>query len=113
MIEEDIITALDTTFGGRVFPDTAPQGTALPFCVYQQVGGQTTNTFCGGGGKRNARIQFWVWSRDRATTTTKILALEAAVTDSPLLGVALGGPTSRYDDATKTYGAQQDFSFWS
>lgn len=114
MIEETIISALSATFGSRVFPDTAPPGTAMPFCVYQQVGGQTANAFCGGSAKRNSRIQIWVWSMDRKTTTTKILAAEAALTaGSPIMAVSLGGFVSRYDDATKTYGAQQDFSVWS
>lgn len=113
MIEETIVTALGTLFGGRVYPDTAPMNVTYPFCVYQQVGGQPSNTFCGNTDKQNARIQFWVWSRSRSEANTLMRSAEAILTATPILGVSQGGLVARYDDATKTYGANQDFSFWS
>lgn len=113
MIEEDIVTALSILFGGRVYPDTAPADAAMPFCIFQNVGGLPSNTLCGDTDKQNTRIQFWVWSTTRKEANTKMRAAAAVLTAAPLRGVSQGGLVARYDEATKRRGAQQDFSFWS
>lgn len=116
-IEEDIVAELATLFDGRVYPDTAPPSAEYPFCVYQQVGGVSVATLCGSG-SRNARIQFWVWAKPapdgggRSEASTLMRSLAAALTDAPLRAVPIGELVARYDDVTRTYGAQQDFSFW-
>ncbi|MGV1017433.1 MAG: DUF3168 domain-containing protein [Fluviibacter phosphoraccumulans] len=112
MIEADIYAAIQSLFAGRVYPDTAPMGVAYPFCVYQQVGGVPSNTFCGNTDKQNARIQFWVWSRTREEANELSRLCEAILTQPTLYGVSQNSLVARYDEATKTYGAQQDISFW-
>jgi hypothetical protein len=112
MIEQDIYSAIQAVFSGRVYPDTAPMGTTYPFCVYQQVGGVPSNSFCGNTNKQNARVQFWVWSRSREEASQLSRLIESILTQPPLRGVSQNSLVARYDEPTKTYGAQQDISFW-
>lgn len=111
-MEEDIVSALTALFSGQVFPDTAPHDAIRPFCIYQQVGGRPSNTFCGDTDKQNARVQFWVWANTREEANTMMRAAAAALAAAPLLATAMAPLTSVYNDITKSYGAQQDFSIW-
>jgi hypothetical protein len=113
-IEPTLSGAIASLFGGRVYPDTAPQGAAYPFCVYQQVGGVTPLSLCVGvPATRNGRFQFWVWARSRVEASTLMRSVESALTSSTAIrAVPLGALIARYEDVTDTYGAQQDFSIW-
>ena len=115
-LEEDIVSAISGLVGGRVFYMTAPFNTPLPFILYSHVGGRPTYTFCGDTTKQNARIQFNVWDEIEATSAAQSVdimrQLAAIVTAAPLRATSQGGLQSVYDEATKTYGTRQDWSFW-
>lgn len=111
-IETDLYTAINGTFAGGAFADTAPATTTLPFCIYQGVGGQPISTFCGNNDSNNV-IQFWVWAKTRNEANTKMRELAAIVTAAPLRGVSQGGFVAEFNEVTRTYGAMQRFSFWS
>lgn len=112
MIEEDIHEALEPLFGDRVYPDTAPQGAVRPFCTFQQVGGQAPNTLCGGTTQRNGIFQFNVWGKTREQSSDLMRQAEVILTGTTLRGVAQAALVARWDPTTRTYGAQQDISFW-
>lgn len=119
MVEPAIVSALSSLFGGRIFSGYVPPGTAHPFCIYQHVGGRPSNTFCGDTDKQNTRIQFHVWcarepSGGGSTQAMTLMRQVAGIlTAAPLYGVSQGGPIDVPDDATKTHGVHQDFSFWA
>lgn len=116
-IEPTIVAAISSLFGGRVYPDTSPEGVTYPFCIYQNVGGIPVNTLCGGG-RFNSRIQFWIWAKPlpsgggRVQANTLMGQVADILTADPINGIAQGGTVGAYDDVTRCYGAQQDFSFW-
>lgn len=112
MIEPTIVAALSSLFGGRVYPDTAPAGATHPFVIYQQVGGVPSETLCGDTDARNARIQFVVWAKNRPQASTLMRQAAAILTAAPIRGVSQGELIARHDEATRTYGAMQDFSIW-
>lgn len=113
MIEETIVAACEKIFGkGNVYPDKGPFNGTRPICTYQFVGGIPSNTFCGNTDKQNARVQFNVWSKQRLTSNQLIRKLEAVLTEPPYRAVSVGGMAGDYEEATKTYGCRQDFSFW-
>ena len=111
-IETDLYAAINATFAGGAFADTAPADNPTPFCIYQNVGGQPVTTFCGDA-ERNNVIQFWVWAATRNEANTKMRALASIVTAAPFRAVSQGGLSAEFDDITRTYGAMQRFSFWS
>ncbi|USE78908.1 DUF3168 domain-containing protein [Cupriavidus gilardii] len=112
-VEGELKRALDGLVGGRVYPDTAPDGVQLPFIVYQQVGGTPLEFLAGVPDKRNGRFQIEVWASRRAEASGLIRQVEDIVrTDPVLLGTTLAGALATYDDVLNWYGAQQDFSIW-
>lgn len=111
-IEADIVTALNTLFGNRVFPDTADQNTPRPFCIYQHIGGVPISTFCGEPVRKNEVLQFTVWGENRVAVNALMRQMAAILTAAPLYGVSQGGFVGIYDEPTRSRGARQDFSFW-
>jgi hypothetical protein len=104
--------ALKALVNGRVYPDVAPAGVSRPFVVYQSVGGVDETTFDGADTLQNSRMQVSVWATSRSEAATIIQQVRAALTAEPVLGVPIGAPVSVYEDDTKLYGSQQDFSIW-
>ncbi|WP_250451203.1 DUF3168 domain-containing protein [Caballeronia sp. ATUFL_M2_KS44] len=104
--------ALKALAGGRVYPDVAPASPTKPYIVYQSIGGTDETTFDGADTLQNSRMQVSVWSISRSEAATLIQQVRAALTAEPVLGVPIGAPVSVYEDDTKLYGSQQDFSLW-
>ncbi|WP_438391081.1 DUF3168 domain-containing protein [Caballeronia sp. DA-9] len=105
-------TALKTLAGGRIYPDVAPASPLKPYVVYQSVGGVDETTFDGPDTLQNSRMQVFVWSISRSEAATIIQQVRGALTAAPVNGVPIGAPVSIYEDVTKLYGSQQDFSIW-
>lgn len=113
-VEEHIHTTLAALAGGRVYPDVAPEGTAAPYIVYQQVGGQGLNHTEGTlPTAENCRIQLATWCASRIEATTLAQQAEALLLAATAFqATTLGNRTSLLDDDTNLRGARQDFSVW-
>lgn len=111
-LEAEIKTALAGIAGGRVYPDTTPDNPTHPCVIYQQVGGEVINQLEGGDpGLDHARIQIWVWSKSRLTTSATMRQVRVALADT-LSAYAFSAPVSQYDDVLKLYGARCDYGIW-
>jgi len=115
--EQDIVEAVQSLVGGRVFLGVAPEGTILPYLTFMHVGGDgggLTQTFCGVGEPEMVRIQFNYWgpANDRTAAVPGMRAVRAILLAPPFLGTPEGGIVGRYDPHAKLYGAMQDISFW-
>lgn len=112
-VEADIYNALKGLVSNRAYPDTALAGAALPFLVYQQVGGDPLNFLAGVPDKRNGRFQVDVWAASRATASALIRQVEDALRSSATLNAdTMTGAISTYNPDTGLYGSSQDFSIW-
>lgn len=113
-VEERLQAVLGALAGGRVYPDVAPQGTAAPYIVFQQVGGQGLNHTEGSvPAAENCRIQLATWSTSRIEATTLAQQAEALLLlATSFQATTLGNRTSLLDDDTGLRGARQDFSVW-
>lgn len=111
MLEILMAEVLAPLVGNRVFPDTAPANTALPFVIYQKVGG-VEPIYADGSlpDKENARVQVQVWARKRSEAASMMRQVKAALCAAPALAVPLGADVARNEDGF--LGAQQDFSIW-
>ena len=97
----------------QVFPDFAPPGTAAPYVVYQQVGGQVADLLEGGPAlKRNARMQVIAWADTRLQAAELMRQIDDVLRSAPLYAEPLGDQIARADPAVQLRGAQQDFSLW-
>ena len=62
--------------------------------------------------KDNARVQVWVWAKNRPDASTIARQARAAIIGSNLQANTLAAPVSTYDETMKLYGARTDFSLW-
>lgn len=111
---EAALHALLLTLCPRVYPDAAPAGTARPFIVWQQVGGQALryadNT---APALRHRLVQVSVWTASR----TEALALVRSVEDALCAATAFtarpsGESRSSAEPDIGFYESQQDFDIW-
>lgn len=114
-IEADIFTAIKSLAGNRCFPDFAPLSTARPYITYVQIGGEAIsyldNTVPDG---KIGRFQINVWGDTRASVSTLMLQVEAAMIQATAFQARpLSAPSSDYDHDSLVYGAMQDFSVFS
>ncbi|MDR6447482.1 hypothetical protein J2794_003598 [Paraburkholderia terricola] len=107
-----VYAVLKVLVGGRVYPSVAPAGVTRPYIVYQGVGGQDETTFDGPDSLQNRRVQVVVWSTIAGEADSINEQVRAALAAEPVGGVPLGAPVDVYEDDTKLYGSQQDFSIW-
>lgn len=112
--EATLYTLLSGLVAGRVFPDVAPEGSALPRIVYQQVGGQGLSFIDGTmPSKENGRMQIACWATTRAAAIALAKQVEAAVCGSSALqAIPLGARMSDFEPDTGLYCSMQDFSVW-
>lgn len=112
-VESDLVALLSSTFSGRLYPDTAPIGTAMPYATWQQVGGAAVNPYSGSlPGYGEMRIQINVWSKTRDDANTLMRTVENLLRPNPFAGRPIGALIARYEETTGARGAQQDFSVW-
>lgn len=113
--ESILYNTLRSLVADRVFPDVAPEGTALPYCTFQQVGGTAINFINGGlPSKRNGRYQVNCWGQSRLQAALLARQVEDALRQVVALQTTvLAAPVAEYEEDTKLYGCRQDFSFWT
>lgn len=113
-LESELVTVLQTVIP-RVYPDSAPAKTALPYCVYHQIGGEAP-TFLDNAvpSKRNALIQIDIYYATRGAAKTAMLAVESALTlATSFQARPVGAMRGTLDDESDIRGASQDFSVWA
>jgi hypothetical protein len=111
--ETDLVALLSSTFSGRLFPDTAPAATAMPYATWQQVGGVAVNPYSGAAPEYGEmRLQVNVWSKTRAEANSLMRTVESLLRPNPFAGRPIGALIAIYEETTGARGAQQDFSVW-
>ena len=112
-LETDIVALLGPLVGGRCYSDESPDGAALPFIVYQGVGGQVVEFMEQAiGSEENIRLQVVVWSRTRLEANAIIRQARAAIIGSTMQVSTLGAAAWLSNEPLKLRGARQDFSIW-
>lgn len=98
----------------RTFPKEAPHGTALPYVVWEHIGGQSLRFLDNTApDKRNAFIQITAWAQTAKGAMDLLRAIEERVcTSTAFYCTAQGEPTPAYDDGDVLDGYLQSFSIW-
>lgn len=113
MIEPELVAILGDLVGNRVFPDVAPEGTALPYCLYEQIGGKPFQYLTADPTiEKSSLIQISVWSLTRAEAKELIGKIEDALIVAPLHATVASGARSAFDQEADERGFMQDFYFW-
>lgn len=113
-IEAKLNAALAGLVGGRLYPNLAPEAAAVPYIVFQQVGGaavtyerdEVVNL-------RNGRFQIAVWSdRYQEAVSISQQAEAALITTADLQARPIGALVARVEANPRRHGAMQDFTIW-
>lgn len=114
-IEERIYSALQALVGGRVCADFAEEGTALPYIVYQNVGGQPLSFLDGSApAKEFSRVQVSTWCATRLEASALGKLVEDTLRAAPDVQVeVLTGRPATFDEETGYRGTRQDFNFFT
>jgi hypothetical protein len=113
-LEQTLQTAL-VALCPRSYPDVAPEGTATPYVVWHQFGGQAPiYTESALIDRRNAYVQINVWADTKAASATLSLQIEQALVAHPVLQAEpQNALQAAYDEDTTLRGSMQDFSIWA
>lgn len=98
-----------------VFPDYAPNDTALPYVTWMQVGGSLISPLANTvPNKRCAFIQVNTHCATRVEATALALAIEEALITSNLFNARPNAAfTSTFDEVLEFRGTVQDFTIWA
>jgi hypothetical protein len=113
-VEADLQTVL-TSVVARSFPDFAPTKTGLPYCTFQQIGGEAVNYVDATMPDHDhGEFQVNVWAATRKEAKALIKQIDAALRGAAAFTARpVSGPVSDFDADMKRYGSRQDFSIWS
>lgn len=114
-MESDLVTLLQSICP-RIFPDVAPAGTAVPYVVWQSLGGEALRYGDGTApDKRNTYLQVAVWSATRAEALALIRQIEDALCASSAFAAIKpeSEANSTWEQATQRYGSIQRFDLWA
>ena len=75
----DSIVAAATGLAGRIYPFSAPAGTAFPHAVFQRISTRRAHTLDGPDGLAIARVQFDIFSQTHAAARTIADAARSAL----------------------------------
>jgi len=89
-VSRNIATYTGSGSSAKIYPNTAPQGTAPPYVVYSQVSNFHEHTLTASAGVARPLIQFVCWDNDSVTTDAMGDALRK---DLDGFGPALMGST--------------------
>ena len=104
---------LSAMVGARIYPDVAPEGVAVPYCVWQEVSTVPINALDGHNGLNNFRIQvvsIGVTALISRNVAAQVRAAMAAATLFKSLEVDFG--SADFEVGSKMLGARSDFSLW-
>lgn len=113
---ESDLNALLLTISPNVYPDVAAPGAALPYVVWQEIGGQALRYGDGTApDKRNAYLQVAVWSSTRGEALALIRQIEEVFCLSSIFAAISpsGEAISAYEPDTERYGSIQRFDIWA
>lgn len=113
--ETEVYGALSGLVSGRVFPDVAPFGTAMPYMTWQKVGGYPIH-YIGNDAvnKEHSLVQVNVWAASRIEANSLARQVEDALR---LLSSSACRPESAaisiHEPGLNMYGTHQEFSIFS
>lgn len=112
-LESDLQQALASVIP-RVFPTVAPYETAMPYAVWQRIGGDPVQFFDGRlADRRHAEVQVEVWAATTKEASEVLAEMVSALLAAPALTVTVRSePLDSFDDADERRGVLQSLSIW-
>lgn len=114
-LETDLIAALKTVCP-RVFVETAPHGTQMPYLTWQRYGGKASRYLDNTAPDwRNAYVQISAWAETSRQAFSLLASVEFVLCEAPAAGFHAAPKeeaSSAFSEDDAIRGAQQDFDIW-
>ncbi|WP_225783333.1 DUF3168 domain-containing protein [Xenophilus sp. Marseille-Q4582] len=99
---------------GRSYPIVAPEGTATPYAVWQQVGGSDQSFMDNTRAKKHGRVQIAIWGPSPAALAPLRETLELTLrARTDITCTPADAHVMTHEPATGLYGLRQDWNIWS
>ena len=109
-----IYTALSAAFGGRVYPQVAPDWTPAPYAVYGAIASAPITTLANGSPIESSRYQLDVWGNTYLEAHTLAESARAAMLAIAYpISVILIMQADQYEPDVKLHRVIQDYSIWN
>ena len=115
MSMETTLATLLSAICANTYPDVAPEGAAMPYVTWQQLGGASMRYADNAPmDKRYPLVQVSVWSATRLSSLALIRQIEDALcATADFVAEPQGEPFSLYELDTQRYGNIQRFDIWA
>jgi hypothetical protein len=112
-LQSDIVTALSSVAGGRVYPQVAPQNAPLPLVVYRIANKSPLGTLNGTTGDIQSAVVFECWaesySEALSTADAVVSAIDGAATLTSYRDSSAG---EDYEPAIDAFVEPVYYGFW-
>lgn len=111
--KQEFVSLVEVAVGGRLYPQTAPDGTPLPYATWAQVGGPS-QTYLEGveSEKEGARIQINVWDKDDMKADAIMRQVSDIAIAKPICGEPQGAASMAHTVKPNLRGMKRDFIIW-
>ena len=100
---------VDAFVSGRVYPDVAPQDSALPAVVFERIGTEYLNTIHGTAIAQKASLEVWCMAETRAAAESVCTAVETAARTADFITV---GRRAEFDNEQLVWATVLSVDFW-
>lgn len=112
-IQSDIITALASVAGGRIYPQAVPEGIAMPFVVYRRTSQDPLATLQGAEGSVNSVFSFDCYADTYAAALSTAAAVRTAIAGaSGLTSYPDAGSGEDYEPVIDAFMEPVIYGFW-
>ena len=113
-IQSDIVTALASVAGGRVYPEAAPEDAALPFVIYRRTLYEPVMTLTGYAGATRSAFMFECWATTKAVALSTAAAVQSAIEAAAPITTKYREPASGedFEPASDQYVEPVAYTFW-
>ncbi|HSH86889.1 MAG TPA: DUF3168 domain-containing protein [Methylophilus sp.] len=111
--KSEFVTLAKAVVDGRLYPQTAPENTRLPYATWAQVGGPSL-TFLEGANasKDGARVQINVWAKDDIEADAVMIEMSDVIVALPICGDPQGSAQMTHSQPPNMRGMKRDFIIW-
>lgn len=101
--QTDLITALASVVGGRVYPNIAPENATYPLVNYRVLNKEPIATVDGVVHATKFTVVFECWATNYTTALTTAASVRAAINASVLTWYPVDEPGEDYEPTTDSY----------
>jgi len=112
-IQSEIITALASVAGARVYPDLAPQDAALPLVIYKRTAYEPLMKLDGYASLTKSTFMFECWATTKAGSLTLAGQVQTAI-EASVIAVKFREPSTgdEYEVQVDQFVEPIAYSFW-